>query len=85
MTLCQVERRDADPRYDYREDTFDMAAPRFPPQCGHAACIEDEGRCLDWHEWGCAVARCRVSVATAVCDLEAGHDGAHVFSDEAAS
>ena len=81
---CWVERREADPRFDYGTDTFDPPSGTWAPECGHAACIEDDARCQDGHGWDCPVAYCRVATATAVCDLERGHRSAHLFSDEPA-
>ena len=83
MRLCQVERREVDPRFDFGANTFAPPSGVWAPECGHAACVEDDARCTKGHGWDCPVAACRVAVASAGCDLEAGHDGPHMFDGEA--
>ncbi len=87
MSWCGVERRRADPRYDYGGDAYDWSAPLFPPQCGHAACVAEASlhqmaRCSEEHPADCPHAACMWDVARATCDLDRGHSGAHVFGDE---
>ena len=79
---CWIARLEADPRFDYGEDTFGPPAGTWAPDCGHAACVEDERACTDCHDWGCPVARCRWDTAHAMCELDEGHDGEHRFVPE---
>lgn len=87
---CWAERMEIDPRYDYREDTFDENAPLWSPHCGHAVCLKEDAlhkssppnRSLcstPDSGWDCPMATCRWDTAHATCSLDDGHDGEHEF------
>lgn len=82
---CWIARREADPRFDYAEDTFAPPPGTWAPDCGHAACAEDERACTaegGCHDWDCPVATCRWDTAGAMCVLDEGHAGEHRFVSE---
>ncbi len=78
-TPCDENRQD-DPRFAYGESTFDPAPGTWAPECGHAACIEDDERHPTFHGWDCPVAECRWNTARDACQGDAGHAGEHVFA-----
>ena len=81
---CDAIRRAADPRFDYPNwDTFAPPPGTWAPDCGHAACIEDDRHCPSgdgFHTYDCPVAVCRLAAANNTCDLNAEHEGAHQFT-----
>jgi hypothetical protein len=78
---CDAIRREADPRFEYTNwDTFAPPPGTWAPDCGHAACVEDDKHCPSgdgFHTYDCPVAVCRWDTARATCDLDDGHDGGH--------
>ncbi len=91
---CWVQRFEVDPRYDYHADTFDDDAPGMAPNCDHETCAAEMQRhadstyecdlCTGVTLWDCPISECRWDTIHAMCDLDKGHAGEHVFvsSDE---
>ena|SRR5688572_31293438 len=86
---CWIERMEVDPIYDYRSDSWDGDAPLWSPNCGHDVCLMEEalhdaGQCTEMDQIvvgvDCPQSVCRWNTAHAMCDLDSGHDGEHVFA-----
>lgn len=86
---CWIPRYEADPRYDYRAETFVDDAPGLAPGCGHEACLTElalhetstaeRENCTAQTMWDCPITECRWDTLHAMCDLDKGHSGEHVF------
>ncbi len=87
---CDLPREDSEPRWNWREDTFDPPPGVWSPECGHAVCIAEDALHVETDNrectsptgsgWDCPLGECRWNTVHAACDLPAGHDGQHQYA-----
>lgn len=78
--FCQVRRWDVDPSCDPYGGQY------VQPTCDHAVCREDIrlhglGYQHEWSLWDCPSGQCALSHVQAQCDLDAGHEGPHLWPE----